>query len=303
MPIPNKGTRYFQKFNLTDYDGQTAINLMKRVAFTDKAKQFITNFYEYTLSRDETASHVAFNYYDDPDYDWLIYHVNEIVDPQYDLPLNDFQFDNFIKKKYGSFREAQRRILYYQNNWRNDDRILSTSAYQALGGNFSGDGTDPDSIAIRKKYWEQITNAFSVIGYQRRKEDIRYSTNKIESINFASNSSQPLQVGEIITRDSDTRATVAWSNTSSCVIQHITGDFSANTDYNVTSDLTEQTISLDGTTLTLLRQVIPSSEEVYFSQVTAYDNELELNEKKRDIYLADTANKQDLNQQLENLLR
>jgi hypothetical protein len=307
MPIPVKNNRYFQKFNLTDYNGQTAINLMKRVAFDDKAKNFVTNFYAYTLNRGDRIDTVAFDYYDDVDFDWLIFHINDIIDPHYDVALGDFEFENYIKKKYGNERNAKRKIVYYQNNWRSDDSIISSAAYQALSGDFnpSGDTTGdfPDDVANRKKYWTAMRNAIGVIGYKRKEDNTIYSTNRIESINFTTEISTPLQTGEIIVRDDSTRATVSWSNTTSCVYQNVLGDFTSASDYAVTSETTNQTVTFDASTHAVLRRVIPVSEEVYFKAVTAYDREVELNESKRDIYLADKLNKESINQQLNDLLR
>lgn len=307
MPIPVKNNRYFQKFNLTDYNGQTAINLLKRVSFDDKVKNFVTNFYAYTLNRGDRIDTVAFDYYDDVDFDWLIYHINDIIDPHYDVALGDFEFENYIKKKYGNERNAKRKIVYYQNNWSSDDSIISSAAYQALSGDFnpSGDTTGdfPDDIANRKKYWTAMRNAIGVIGYKRKEDNTIYSTNRIESIDFTTAISTPLQTGEIIVRDDSTRATVSWSNTTSCVYQNVFGDFTSASDYAVTSETTNQTVTFDASTHTVLRRVIPVSEEVYFKAVTAYDREVEINESKRDIYLADKLNKESINQQLNDLLR
>jgi len=307
MPIPVKNNRYFQKFNLTDYNGQTAINLMKRVTFDDKLKNYITNFYAYTLNRGDRIDSVAFDYYDDVDFDWLIYHVNDIIDPHYDIPLGDFEFEKYIAKKYGNERNAKRIIVYYQNNWQSDDSVISSAAYAALSGDFNptGDATGnfPDDVANRQKYWTSLRNILGVIGYKRKEDNTIYSTNKIESINFETAIAKPLQTGEIIVRDDTTRATVAWSNTTSCVYQHIFGDFTSETNYAVTSETTKQTMTFDPSSLVILRRVIPVSEEVYYKPVSAYDREVELNESKRDIYLADNLNKENINQQLNDLLR
>lgn len=307
MPLPVKNNRYFQKFNLTDYNGQTAINLLNRVSFDSKLKNYVTNFYAYTIDRGDKIDTIAYDYYDDVDYDWLIYHVNDIIDPYYDVPLNETDFENYIVKKYGSERAAKRKIAYYQNNWKTDDSIISSAAYDALAGDFdpTGDATGnfPDDVANRQKYWTALRNVVGVIGYKRREDNTTYSTNKIESIDFTTEIASPLQVGEIIVRNDSTRATVAWSNTTSCVYQHIFGSFSSDSDYVITSETTNQSVTFDASTLQTIRQIIPSSEEVYFRAVSEYDREADLNEQKRNIYLADSLNKENLNQQLNDLLR
>lgn len=285
-------TRYFRKFPLTSYNGFPAVNIVKRVAFNENVENFISAFYTYTLSKDEKIEDVAFNYYDDVDYDWLIYHSNDVIDPFYDVPLQSTVFESYIAKKYGTREIARSKIVHYKNNYNTDESILTTDQYNNL-------------LPERKKYWEPIEGYMGIAGYQRTKEDIIISTNKIEGVNYVTETSTFFETDEKITRadDSDAVATVSYANTSTVIFKHVTGDFTSNTNYTIIGQTSGASILVDATTHNVIQQTIPENESIYYKAVTAYEYEEELNEKKRSIQLVEDVYKQNLNKQLDNLLR
>jgi len=107
-------SQYFNAFPLINYNNVDAINLTLRASVVDNFKQNITNFYPYTLKDNETATSLAYDYYGDPNYAWVIYYTNNIIDPYYDWFLNVNDFQNFIIQKYGSIAAASSQIVYYQ---------------------------------------------------------------------------------------------------------------------------------------------------------------------------------------------
>lgn len=284
--------RYFEKFPYINYRDTIACNIMRRVNLNQNVKSFYTAFYPHTMISGDKIDHIAYNFYDDVNFDWLIYHANDIIDPFYDVHISGQEFDNHIVKKYGSLRAAIGKVIRYRNNWRNDDTIISSSAYEALP-------------ASRKKYWNPLTNAFGNIGYERAEIDFFASTNKIESFDFVSNTNGNLVVGENIVRDDDSEsiAEITWANTSSCVVQHIVGDFTSNTNYTATGEQSGVTATINAGTHLTLQHVIPEEEQIYYSRYTAYDEEFEENESKRDIYLVDNVYSDKLNTQLGELLK
>lgn len=295
--------KYFSKFPIINYNGDQAVNIMRRVGMNDNIKNLLNVFYQYTAEKDDTVDNIAHNYYKDVDFDWLIYLANDITDPYYDVWMGDDVFSQFIVKKYGSTRNAQRKIVYYENNWRDDGRILTVSAYNALD-----DGL--------KKYWTPIDNTVSVIGYERSKIDFRYSTNKIISYDFTADASAEFAKDDIVyvNSDSATRATVSWANTSSVVLRHVEGTFSTVTNFTLTSDSVGVVATANASSYANfidftdangipVENVIPVGEEVYFSKVVSYDEELTLNDRKRNLYLVDVKNKSALNKQLRELMK
>lgn len=283
--------QYFQKFPLTEYNGTPALNILKRVAFNEKVRNFITAFYTHTMPTDEKIETIAYDYYDDIDYDWLIYHANDIVDPYYQAPLSYDNFDNFIAQKYQSVQRARRKTIHYKNNYEGDEQILSTAAYEAL-------------TADRKKYYQPVLSQIGIAGYERATEDFIVSTNKIESFDLVS-SNGTFIADEIIVRDDDNSsfAEITSANTTNLIIQHVRGDFSANTNYTITGEESGATATVNAASFQLLQNVVPVNEQVFYSPVSFYDYEEELNEARREIYLVDKSYREKLNDQLTNLMK
>jgi|TARA_R110000796_G_scaffold207367_1_gene323686 hypothetical protein len=102
---------YFDKFPLTVYDmkGNGAYkllpNIIKRVKLKAgiAASRFI--FDNYDVSNNEKPEDIAFKYYGDAEYHWVILLTNNITDRFYQWPLTQPQFDAFLTDKYGSGNE------------------------------------------------------------------------------------------------------------------------------------------------------------------------------------------------------
>lgn len=107
---------YFLNFPKILYGNTSIDNLLLRVNFFDNSRNNDSIFYPYVVKDNEKAEEIAFSYYGDSNYVWIIYLFNSIIDPYYDWYLSVPQFENFITKKYGSIPEAQSTILYYEKN-------------------------------------------------------------------------------------------------------------------------------------------------------------------------------------------
>ena len=284
-------SRFFEKFPVVDYDGTPALNLMRRVNLTSAARNYYSQFYTYTLDSNDRMDNVAFNYYDDPDMDWLIYLANDVVDPYYDVSLSENDFLAYIEKEYGSVETALQQIEYWRNNWRGDDSIISSEQYNAL----------PNA---ERKYWAPTYSAFGIAGYKRSEDDIILTTNRIVSFDLGASVETAPTPGDILIKDTNSSVygTVAWANTSAVTVQHIYGDWEAGSDYTVTIRGTSTSLTVDAESVTETN-VIPASEEKYFSSVSTFDKETEENERKREIYLIDAANAKRLNKQLNDIMK
>lgn len=72
-------------------------------------------FYPYAVKDGETPTIVAYNYYGDIGYVWLIAIANQIVDFTSQWPKSQPDFDAYIISKYGSQGNAQSTIAYYRH--------------------------------------------------------------------------------------------------------------------------------------------------------------------------------------------
>ena len=85
---------------ISDYD--TVKNLFKRVKLSDDVYQDLTYFTKYQIKGEDRPDNVANDVYDDPTLDWLILLANNIVHVQYEWPMNNLSFHNYLIEKYGS---------------------------------------------------------------------------------------------------------------------------------------------------------------------------------------------------------
>jgi len=287
----SRQNRYFEKFPFVDYKSTPAIDITKRVAFNSRVKNFVTAFYTYTLRYDDRIENLAFNYYDDVDFDWIIYHANDIIDPYYQVPLDYDSFEEYIKNKYGSVRNAKRKTIHYKNNYVGDDSVLSTSAYEAQPGS-------------RKKYWQPVLSVVGIAGYERTQESYIASTNKIISFDIT-NVNGDFKEGEVIesTSNNSVFAEITSYTNTSIIVQHINGDFSSNTNFTIRGEESSANATVIVSTTKTLINVIPTDEQVYFSPVSCFDFEEQQNENRREIYLVDESYTPKLNKQLRDTLK
>ena len=107
---------YFNDFPQIEYQGKIARNLMSRPKIKDQLLGNPNAFYDYVIKDDLRPDQLSYLYYDDPHLVWLIFLANNIVDPYYDWPLNQNQFEDFLISKYGTVAAAQAKILHYKHN-------------------------------------------------------------------------------------------------------------------------------------------------------------------------------------------
>jgi hypothetical protein len=107
---------YFKNFPKIKYFNVLSTNISLRTAFIERLKLNASVFYPYIIEENETADGLATDYYGSPEYDWLIYLANNIIDPHTQWPKTYLQFESYIVKKYGSLEEAKSQILFYRKN-------------------------------------------------------------------------------------------------------------------------------------------------------------------------------------------
>lgn len=91
-------TFYTSNNNATGID--TVTNLIARFGFESKLKENSLVFYEYNIQESDTPEIIASKYYDNPERHWIVLLFNDIIDPQFDWPLQYNTLINFIDEKY-----------------------------------------------------------------------------------------------------------------------------------------------------------------------------------------------------------
>ena len=102
---------YFGKFPLMAYDMagnenyKLLPNILRRVKLRSGIRSGAFLFDSYDVSDGERPEDIAFKYYGDPEYHWIILMTNNITDRYYQWPLTQPQFQEHLKDKYGAGSE------------------------------------------------------------------------------------------------------------------------------------------------------------------------------------------------------
>lgn len=137
--------KYFKqlpKIYSADYNNGKLIamtNLLTRVNIIPELLRNPMLYYEYDIQDGDTPEIVAHKYYGSTDSFWLVLFSNQILNPQWDWPLDSDNFAVYITDKYGSQANAQSQIHHYEkvisktnsatNETTSDIIIIDSAAY------------------------------------------------------------------------------------------------------------------------------------------------------------------------------
>jgi len=76
-------------------------NLMARASITPSILKNSMVYYQYDIQEGDTPEIVAHKYYGDSYRYWIVLFANQIMDPQWEWPLNYNSFNAYINDKYG----------------------------------------------------------------------------------------------------------------------------------------------------------------------------------------------------------
>ena len=141
--------KYFNFFPVTlysvDANNKTALDIVtsitSRFAFEPTLKENVTLFSPYLIKDSDTPESIAYKLYGSSERHWIVLLFNDIVDPQYDWPLNYKNFIRYVNEKYAANGAANTTVQtgiqwarsennvhsYYQVNTRKPPVILGDS--------------------------------------------------------------------------------------------------------------------------------------------------------------------------------
>lgn len=208
------------------------------------------------------ADVVADKVYGDDRLDYMVLLANTIIDPLQFPVLSQSDFDQLIIKQFGSVENARNTIVYWQNNWKNDDSNITPAAYASL------------PKEIRQLYDIQKNYRGDISGYTRKQINIRKSTSQIVTI---STPDSKLSVGAYVSLFAGV------TRVGSARVRTITSTYIIVNDVigsTVASTITDGTNSSPVNATSVFNVILPI-EVPYFSPVTAYDQLLEQTTTKR----------------------
>lgn len=91
---------YFQHLPKVQYNNKQSVYLLAKAKIVQEVFQKYGAFYPYIVKEGYTPQLVAYEEYGSPTYDWIVMFSNDVIDPYYDWPLTDAQFNASMQKKY-----------------------------------------------------------------------------------------------------------------------------------------------------------------------------------------------------------
>ena len=118
--------KYFNYFPKTFYSANNSsvgldsvTNITARFGFENSLKQNSSAFYKYNIQESDTPEIIARKYYDNSERHWIVLMMNDMVDPNYDWPLDQRTIIKYIDNKYtvnANTSAGQTGIQWAQNN-------------------------------------------------------------------------------------------------------------------------------------------------------------------------------------------
>jgi hypothetical protein len=144
------------------------------------------------------------------------------------------------------------------------------------------------------------TSGSNITRYERKKEDIRFDNNQTLSLQISGNTSftQGEYVFQVSGATTVCSGILQYSNSSTAMITHTTGLFSNTLNLKGSDSLANAVVSL----VTTVTVSIPSEIQEYFTPITYYEYEEELNEQRKSIRLLDASYVETIQEQFKALL-
>ena len=116
---------YFENFPIITYQGKRVRDITRRNRFADLVSSNPLLFLPYTVKDGERPEDIAYHYYGSPEYTWMVYLANNILDPYHNWPLSEQDFNNYLEKKYRE-RSGLRGfdVVEWTRDQENDDNII-----------------------------------------------------------------------------------------------------------------------------------------------------------------------------------
>ena len=149
---------YFSKFPLMVYDmkGDKNFKLLPDILRRVKLRAGLASsrfvFDKYNVKDNENPEDVAFKYYGDPTYHWVVLMVNNITDRYYQWPMNQADFADFLTDKYGAGNED---ATHHHELAQTSGKTTSIDDSHMLEVNSDTDGA---TTITNRQYEERVQN-------------------------------------------------------------------------------------------------------------------------------------------------
>jgi len=148
---------YFDKFPLMAYDVKGDKNykllpdILRRVKLRSGLRSGAFLFDNYDVKDGERPEDIAFKWFGDAEYHWVILMTNNVTDRYYQWPLSQPQFQEHIADKYGAGNEDA--VHHYEKT--TDSGKTSSSGPNDYSHLVECNSDDGDPVIISNRQYEQ----------------------------------------------------------------------------------------------------------------------------------------------------
>jgi hypothetical protein len=179
--------KYFNYFPKTYYTNsnnatslETVTNIITRFGFESNLKDNISAFYDYEIRDGDTPEIIASKYYDHPERHWIVLLFNDIIDPQFDWPMDYGTFTDYVDTKYKAnggiswAKNINNVHSYYRVSIRTSDFDGSQliEKFQITQEDYANTGTSVVSYTLQDNTTVTETNTTDIKSYFDYESDL-----------------------------------------------------------------------------------------------------------------------------------
>ena len=123
---------FFADFPIIKYNNEPVRDISVRIDILENIKTDPYALLPYTIKDGERAEEVAYLYYGNPKYVWVVYLSNNIIDPYFEWPLDNYEFEQTLAKTYAAQAlAASPSNVRWEDvvNWANSTSTTSNIVY------------------------------------------------------------------------------------------------------------------------------------------------------------------------------
>lgn len=136
---------YFSNHLKIQYGDLKLRNLMSSAKLIRGVLNKASVTYPYTLQDGDTPNMVAADYYGSVEYVWLVLLSNDIIDPYTQWFKGQLDFDEYLKRKYGSIETTMSTISHYNAPFDDSRPDVTLTTYAFMDAD-ERSGLEPVSI-------------------------------------------------------------------------------------------------------------------------------------------------------------
>lgn len=159
-------------------------NLLSRSSIIQNLLTNSLVFYKYDIQDSDTPEIVAYKYYGDAYRYWIVLFSNEMLDAQWDWPLNSRDFQNYIVSKYTTFNPYSTIQGYTQTTTQFDYNTQTTTVNTVNISQNAFNTFTPTNVTVTLPTGKvSISKTVSSISYYQYELNLNESKRNISLLN------------------------------------------------------------------------------------------------------------------------